>query len=148
MNIAFREARREDVPAIIALLRDDRFGAERETGTEADYFAAWERIEAEPSNTIVVGEADGRIVATFQLVFMSGLSHRGTRRAEVEAVRVSVGLRGRGIGRLMMEEAERRAREAGCRMLQLTTNAERNRARDFYESLGYTPSHVGFKRIL
>ena len=148
MTVTFRDAVREDVPEILALLRDDRFGSERETGAEPEYMAAWDRIEAEPQNTIVVGEKDGRIVATFQLIFMSGLSHRGTRRAEVEAVRVDVSLRGQGIGRMMMREAERRAREAGCRMLQLTTNAERNRAREFYDGLGYTPSHVGFKTVL
>lgn len=57
-------------------------------------------------------------------------------------------LRGQGLGRMMMQDAEARARAAGCRFIQLTTNAERHRARDFYGAVGYTPSHVGYKKSL
>ena len=58
------------------------------------------------------------------------------------------GLVRRGLGRLLMQDAETRARAAGCGMLQLATTAERGRARNFYESLGYVPSHIGFKHKL
>jgi GNAT superfamily N-acetyltransferase len=148
VTVAFREATRADVPAIVAMLRDDSFGVERETADMGAYLAAFDRIAAEAGNTVIVGETEGRIVATFQLSFISGLSLRATRRAQVESVRVAADLRGQGIGHAAMAEAERRAREAGCTLLQLTTHAGRNRARAFYESLGYTPSHVGFKQVM
>jgi hypothetical protein len=32
--------------------------------------------------------------------------------------------------------------------VQLTTNASRHEAHRFYESLGFTASHVGMKRVL
>lgn len=146
--IRFRTARREDVPAVVALLRDDALGAEREgTGLE-DYYAAFDAIEAEGGNTVIVGEVDGRIVATYQLTFITGLSLRATRRAQVESVRVAADLRGQGIGAAMFSDAEARARAAGCKLMQLTMNAERHDARRFYERLGFTPSHTGFKRHL
>jgi GNAT superfamily N-acetyltransferase len=48
----------------------------------------------------------------------------------------------------MFADAEARARAAGCRLMQLTMNATRTDARRFYERLGFTASHIGFKRDL
>jgi GNAT superfamily N-acetyltransferase len=146
--IRFREARREDVQAVVALLADDALGAAREGSDLAPYLAAFDAMQAEAGNTLIVGEEAGRIVATYQLTVISGLSLRASRRAQVESVRVAADLRGRGIGAAMMADAETRARAAGCRLVQLTSNAGRERARKFYESLGFTPSHIGFKRDL
>lgn len=146
--IRFREARREDVQDVVALLADDALGAAREGSDLAPYLAAFDAMQAEAGNTLIVGEEAGRIVATYQLTVISGLSLRASRRAQVESVRVAADLRGRGIGAAMMADAETRARAAGCRLVQLTSNAGRERARKFYESLGFTPSHIGFKRDL
>jgi GNAT superfamily N-acetyltransferase len=146
--IRFREATRDDVPAVVVLLADDTLGATREGADLAPYFAAFDAMAAEGGNTLIVGEKDGRIIATYQLTFISGLSLRASRRAQVESVRVAAAFRGRGTGAAMMADAEARARAAGCRLLQLTSNATRDRARRFYERLGFTPSHIGFKRDL
>lgn len=146
--IRFREAVRDDVPAVMALLVDDDHGAKRETAPLQTYIAAFDAMAAEGGNTLVVGEREGRIVATYQLTFITGLSHRATRRAQIESVRVASDLRGQGIGGAMMADAEARARAAGCRMLQLTTQKGRNRAQTFYDRLGFTPSHIGYKRLL
>jgi GNAT superfamily N-acetyltransferase len=148
VSVAFREARSDDVPAIIALLLDDPLGAARERRQLERYFAAFDAIAEEPGNAVMVGEAGCRIVATYQLTFISGLSRAATRRAQVESVRVAADLRGRGIGRAMMADAEARARAAGCGLMQLTTDASRACAHRFYESLGYVASHVGYKRQL
>ena len=77
--LTFRRARRADVPAVLALLRDDALGALRETGNEASYLAAFDAMEAEAANHLIVGvDAAGRVVATYQLTFISGLSLRAT----------------------------------------------------------------------
>ena len=146
--IRFRDATREDVPAVVALLADDALGAAREGTDMAPYLAAFDAMQAEGGNLLIVGEEAGRIVATCQLTFISGLSLRASRRAQVESVRVAADLRGRGIGAMMMAEAEARARAAGCALLQLTTNRARGDAHRFYERLGFTPSHIGFKKPL
>lgn len=148
MSATFREATRADVAAVVALLTDDPLGAGRETRDCGRYLAAFDAMSAETGNTLIVGEAEGRIVATYQLTFISGLSHNAARRAQVESVRVAADLRGKGIGRAMMADAEARARAAGCGLLQLTTHASRDRARDFYDALGYVASHVGYKHRL
>ena len=144
----FRSASREDVPIIVALLQDDALGAGREGAELEAYFAAFDRMAAEGANHLIVGELDGRVVATYQITFISGLSLRAARRAQIESVRIASDLRGRSYGAALLEDAERRAREAGCALIQLTSNRSRDRALRFYEANGFTPSHIGFKRDL
>ena len=148
MSVAFRPARRDDVPAIIALLRDDALGAPREGEDLAPYLAAFDAMEAEGGNLTIVGEDAGRIIATYQVSFITGLSLRAMRRANVESVRVATDRRREGLGRAMFADIEARARAAGCGMIQLAMNATRTETFKFYEGVGYTPSHVGWKRML
>ena len=147
--IRFREAIREEVPAIVALLADDVLGKTRELADPEAYFAAFDAMKNEGGNRLIVGEdASGALVATYQLTLISGLSLAAARRAQLESVRVASHLRGQGIGRAMFADAEARARKAGCRLMQLTMNTTRSDAHRFYESLGYEPTHTGFKRVL
>jgi GNAT superfamily N-acetyltransferase len=144
----FREATRADVPTVVAMLQDDGLGARREVAAIEDYLAAFDRMMAEPANRVYVGEADGRIVATYQITFISGLSLRAARRALIESVRVASDRRGGGIGALMFADAETRAREAGCSLMQLTMHHTRTDTKRFYERLGFEPTHIGFKKML
>ncbi|MEM0949988.1 MAG: GNAT family N-acetyltransferase [Pseudomonadota bacterium] len=148
MTVTFRASVRADVPAVLDLLREDHLGIKRELGGLEEYYAAWDEMNAQDDNTLYVGEDASRIVATFQLTFIIGLSHRATRRAQIESVRVAADLRGQGIGHALMAEAERLACAGGCGMIQLTSHAQRDRAQAFYAALGYLPSHVGFKKAL
>ncbi|MEV7965767.1 GNAT family N-acetyltransferase [Sphaerisporangium sp. NPDC088356] len=149
MSVIFRAARREDVPLIVAMLADDPIAAARE-GDPSDevYLSAFEAIDADPRQELVVAEADGEVVGTMQLTFIPGLSRRGGERALIEAVRVGASMRGQGLGRAMMLWAVDRARERGCRMVQLTSDKARADAHRFYTSLGFVDSHVGFKLSL
>ena len=80
-----RPARREDVPAIVALLAEDPIGAGRETTSElAPYLRAWAAIAAKPSARLVVAEDSGALVGTLQLDLLDSLTRGGMRRAQVE----------------------------------------------------------------
>lgn len=144
----WREATRADVPAVVALLADDVLGHGRESADLAPYLAAFDAMQDEGGNRLIVAEQDGRVVACYQLTLISGLSLTAARRAQVEGVRVAADLRGRGLGAALMADAEARARAAGCQLIQLTTNATRTDAHRFYARLGFTPSHIGFKKPL
>ncbi len=146
--LTFRPATRADVAAVMVLLADDVLGQGRESGDLARYLAAFDTMQAEGGNMLIVGEAGGRVCATYQLTVISGLSLSAARRAQVEAVRVDAALRGQGAGAALMEDAEARARAAGATLMQLTSNASRSDAHRFYERLGYAPSHLGFKKPL
>lgn len=149
MTIRFREAVRTDVAAVVALMADDMLGKTREAADMAQYLAAFDAMQREGANSLIVGEDDaGAVVATYQLTFISGLSLSATRRAQVEGVRVADHLRGKGVGAQMFADVERRARAAGCGLIQLTMNKSRTDSHRFYERLGFTASHIGFKRYL
>ncbi|HEY2743428.1 MAG TPA: GNAT family N-acetyltransferase [Polyangia bacterium] len=144
-----RKATRADVPAIVALYADDVLGRARETPDALDvYYAAFDALDGDGRGSggeILVGERDGRIVATLQLTMIQQLSHRGSKIAEIEAVRVASDLRGGGLGAAIVQFAVERARAAGCVRVQLTSNKERLDAHRFYERLGFRRSHEGFK---
>lgn len=147
--LTFREAKRAEVPQVVALLVDDVLGQGRELADIAPYLAAFDVMQSEGGNLLIVGVDDQGIVgATYQLTFISGLSLSAARRAQIESVRVASHLRGQGIGAQLINDAEARARAAGCRLLQLTMNQNRTDTHRFYERLGFTPSHIGFKRYL
>ena len=145
---SFREATAEDLPDVLALMTDDVLGSTREGLDIEHYRLAFERMQNEPGNHLIVGVRDGAIVATYQLTFISGLSLRAARRAQIETVRVASDLRGQGIGAAMIADAEARARAAGCALMQLTMNKSRTQTARFYQRLGFTPSHIGYKRDL
>jgi GNAT superfamily N-acetyltransferase len=144
--IRWRDAKREDVPAIVALLTEDALGQARESDDMSAYLAAFDAMSYEYGNSLIVGEADGRVVATYQLTFITGLSLRATRRAQIESVRVAAKLRSEGVGEAMMRDAEMRALHEGCTLLQLTADKSREDAHRFYERAGFVPSHLGFKK--
>ncbi|WP_017599396.1 GNAT family N-acetyltransferase [Nocardiopsis lucentensis] len=147
--VTFTPARAEDVPAIVALIADDRLGATRENAADlTPYLAAFEAIDDDPGELLVVGRRGDRVGATFQLSFIPGLSRGGASRAQIEAVRVHADERGDGVGADLMTWAEAEARRRGCALVQLTSDATREDAHRFYERLGYVPSHVGFKKRL
>jgi len=149
--VDFRIARRDDVPAILGLLADDDIARGRGPVSEEADAAVWrafEEIDADSNNELIVGEEDGEVVATCQLTFTPGLSRGGATRMTIEAVRVRQDRRGGGRGRKLMAYAVDRARERGCRIVQLTTDKRRSDAQRFYASLGFAASHEGMKLVL
>ncbi|MEP1199168.1 GNAT family N-acetyltransferase [Tateyamaria sp.] len=145
---SFRDATAADLPDILALMTDDVLGAGREGLDIAHYMSAFERLQSEPDNHLIVGVHGGRIIATYQLTFISGLSLQAARRAQIETVRVASDLRGQKIAEAMIADAETRARAAGCALMQLSMNKSRTDTARFYQRLGFTPSHIGYKRDL
>lgn len=148
MTLSMRLASGDDLPAIVALLADDENGALREDASlplDPGYAAAFAAIAADRNQELAVAELDGRVVGTLQLSYLPGLSYRGAWRGQIEAVRIARTLRGRGLGGEMVGWAVARCRARGCRMVQLTSQSNRVAAHRFYERLGWTKSHAGFK---
>lgn len=145
-DVIFREAVRADLPAVIALLADDVLGKARDL-TEVDeaYERAFADITADPRNHLIVADEAGELVGCLQITYIPGLGRHGAERSLIESVRVRSDLRGRGLGRRMMEWAVDQARQRGCALVQLTTDKTRADAHRFYRSLGFVPSHEGMK---
>jgi ribosomal protein S18 acetylase RimI-like enzyme len=147
-DLRFRAARRDEVAALVALLADDALGKLREEPADAlpaGYLDAFDAIDADPNHELVVVERGGALAGVLQLSFLPGLSHRGAWRAQIEGVRVASAMRGGGVGRRLFEHAIERARERGCRLVQLTSDKRRADAQRFYASLGFEATHEGLK---
>ncbi|PNG23863.1 GNAT family N-acetyltransferase [Streptomyces cahuitamycinicus] len=145
-DLEIRAAIADDVPAIVAMLADDPLGAQRESPDDlAPYLAALERLSADPNQRLVVAVRQSRVVGTLQLTIIPGLSRRGATRSTIEGVRIHADERGSGLGRQLIEWAVNASRDEGCQLVQLTSDRTRTDAHRFYERLGFTASHRGFK---
>jgi len=144
----FRKATKNDLPFIVKLMANDKLGKLRENYREPlpeSYYDAFEIINSDPNQELMVAENDKEILATFQLTFIQYLSFQGKLRAQIENVFVREDLTGQGIGKKMFEWAIERAKTRNAHVLQLTSDKQRPRAIKFYEDLGFTASHEGMK---
>ncbi len=145
-SVSIRRARRDDVPAIVAMLADDHLGRARERVEDplpAVYYDAFARVERDPNLTLVVAESEGRVVGCLQLAVLPGISSQGGIRGLLEDVRVATECRSRGIGELLVQWAVAEAKSRGCNLVELLTHQTRTDAQRFYKRLGFTASHVG-----
>ncbi|CAL9470811.1 GNAT family N-acetyltransferase [Streptomyces sp. NPDC050585] len=148
-DLEIRRATSADIPAIVAMLADDPLGAQRESPDDLfPYQAAFERVAADPNQHLVVAVREGQVIGTLHLTVIPGLSRRGATRALIEAVRIHADARGTGLGTQLFEWAIAESRRQNCVLVQLTSDVTRTDAHRFYERLGFTASHVGFKLAL
>jgi len=148
MNLHFRQATETDIPVLIQMLSDDALGKLREdhsTPVNPCYLTAMQHIQNDPNNELTVVEHAGEIVGMLQLTFIPYLTYKGSWRCLIEGVRIKRGFRGKGLGTQFFEWAIERAKEKQCHIVQLTSDKQRPDAIRFYENLGFTASHEGFK---
>jgi GNAT superfamily N-acetyltransferase len=145
----FRKATRDDIRAIVEMIADDELGKVREdfrTPLPNRYYEAFQNINAADNQELMVDvNEQNQAIATFQMTFISYLTHQGGIRAQIEGVRVHKEYRGIGIGKSIFQWAIERAKKRNAHLLQLTTDKKRLDAIRFYQSLGFKASHEGMK---
>ncbi|MFD5200040.1 GNAT family N-acetyltransferase [Streptomyces sp. NPDC058375] len=148
-DLEIRPATPDDLVAVVAMLADDPLGAQRESPDDlAPYREALQRLAGDPNQHVVVAVRQERVVGTLQLTIIPGLSRRGSTRSIIEGVRIHGDERGSGLGTQLIQWAVDESRRQNCQLVQLTSDATREDAHRFYERLGFTASHVGFKLAL
>ena len=65
----------------------------------------------------------------------------------ITALVVDRDARQRGVGRLLMEHAERMAVAEGCEFVELTSAADRADAHAFYRGIGYETNSLRFRKL-
>lgn len=152
----FRDATEADVDTLVELIESAYRGDASRAGwtTEADILEGQRSdpqivlgvIKAADSRLLTV-EQDGRVVACCQL------EHRGDH-AYFGMFAVSPALQGAGLGKVIIAEAERSARETwGTREMHMTVISVRNDLIAWYERRGYrrtgkmTPFPYGDERF-
>ncbi|MDH6697622.1 GNAT family N-acetyltransferase [Streptomyces sp. MAA16] len=154
--LTFRDATDADVDALVALIESAYRGDSSRAGwtTEADLLQG-QRTDPQgvlaviesPDSRLLVVERDGRQVACCQL------EHRGDH-AYFGMFAVSPALQGAGLGKIIIAEAERAARESwGAREMHMTVISVRDDLIAWYERRGYrrtgrtTPFPYGDERF-
>jgi ribosomal protein S18 acetylase RimI-like enzyme len=143
--ITFRAAALQDIPAVVALVESAYRGDASRAGwtTEADFLEG-QRIDAAgvkadietPHNRVLLAEGDGGLLACCHLQKTGDACYFGM-------FSVSPGLQGGGIGKQLIAEAERIAREDWrCTRMQMTVIDIRAELIGFYERRGYVRTGV------
>ena len=151
MTLEYRSATQDDLPHLVSLLASDDLGSKREDTSSplnSAYISAFDAIDSDPNNELLVVELENMLVGMLQLTFIPNLSHTGSWRCLIEGVRIHEDFRGKGFGEQMFAHAIELAKSKGCNMVQLTSDKSRVDAIRFYEKLGFCASHEGFKLLL
>jgi len=144
--LSFRIAQTADIPALIALVESAYRGDASRAGwtTEADMLDG-QRIDADslqktmsaPDNRILLVEKDGELLACCHI------EKQANTAAYFGMFSVQPGLQGGGIGKLLLAEAERQARdEMLCPRMEMTVIDIRDSLIAFYERRGYARTGI------
>lgn len=142
MEIIIRQATLNDLSGILHI-----YAEALDNGKVLSFEKAQEifiKQQQYPDYKVFVAEDNQRIVGTFALLIMENMAHMGTPSAVIEDVGVLPTMQGKGIGKLMMEYALNYAKEKGCYKMSLSSNLRREKAHQFYESLGFRKHGFSF----
>jgi GNAT superfamily N-acetyltransferase len=91
---------------------------------------------------------EGQALAGVLSLHAIALLHRPGRLARITALVVHPKLRGKGIGRRLVEVAEQFARGINCERVEVTSGEQRHDAHRFYTTLGFSPQSARFVKVL
>lgn len=129
---------------------DDVAALLTQLGYPCDRADAAERIALILDNdrqVLLVARHEGAVCGLVGLDFMYYLP-LGTTTCRVTALVVTPDAQGRGLGRQLLREAERRARAAGAARIELTSGSQRVDAHSFYKACGYSDGTLRFIKRL
>jgi GNAT superfamily N-acetyltransferase len=99
-----------------------------------------------PATVMWVAELDGAVVGVATAREFPGI-HISTPVTWLTVLVVDERVRGRGIGRRLVREAEEWARSRGAARLSLTSAVHRKEAHQFYINLGYQQTGVRLSKL-
>jgi GNAT superfamily N-acetyltransferase len=107
----------------------------------------WDVWTAERNEGFVAEREEGGLAGAVTL-HRRRLLHRPLPVGRVTALIVDEDVRGRGIGRRLMDAAEESLGGAGCGIIELTSNLRLTAAHAFYQRLGYEQTGVRLAKTL
>jgi GNAT superfamily N-acetyltransferase len=141
--VTVRVADPGDVAVVATLLSEFRDHEGRDWPPEAAIRAGVERLIVRDDTEFLLGGDPPEGVV--QLRYRYGVWW-DAEDCNVEDVFVRAGARGSGLGRALVQAAIERARERGCRRMELDTGAENAPAQGLYRSLGFFDSGIFMRR--
>ena len=138
-SVTLRPATAGDADAIAALFTDEGYPS-----GPSDIVERLASFESELAR-VIVADNDGQVLGFIAVHALPRFEHTD-RILRIMALVVDAGERGRGIGRLLMEEAERFGRALDAAFAEVTAGHHRPEARHLYEELGYDGTVAAYLR--
>lgn len=143
MKVTIRNAQRDDLDALVALL-DILFSIEADFSPDMQRQCTGLALMLRGGQTdrcMLVADLDGQVVGMCSAQSMVSTAEGGPV-ALIEDMVVLPDYRGMGIGRQLMQTMESWAREQGITRLQLLADRTNFSALDFYDKLGWHPTQL------
>lgn len=138
-TLTLRPATGADADRIAALFTDEGYPAgPTDIGQRLARFAT-------DAAAVIVADVDGQAVGFIAVHVLPRFEH-GDSLVRILALVVDAGARERGVGHLLMAEAEQFGRARGAAFVEVTAGHHRPEARQFYESIGYDASLTAYLR--
>jgi len=131
IGFQLRPARSDDAEAIRPLL--EQLGYVIAEDQLAQRLA---QFSSDPASPVWIAEQEGRLVGCIACHLTPPL-HQIEPLGRITALVVDENLRGLGIGKALVDEADRFFRRQGCLAAELTSSDHRLAAHAFYEARGY-----------
>ncbi len=130
-QVTIRLARAGDAERMAVLSQQLGYPASQE-----DIQRRLSQIQQDEQHAVYVAELSGRVVGWVHVHICQRVV--ADPQAEIGGLVVDEGHRRRGIGRLLIQQAEQWGREKGCWAIYLRSNVIRKDAHAFYEGMGYS----------
>lgn len=140
MNI--RAAKWEDTQAICNLLK--QMGYPQPLALIQEKF---EILHSDPKSQILIAEEEDKVCGFLSLYFIPQIALKGDF-AKVCYLCVDENIRSKGVGHLLLQQAEQLARQLGCDRMELHSGEQRTLAHQFYLREGYVDAPKYFRKKL
>ena len=138
--IKIRKATAEDLPAVYGFV----CALENFTLDPDPFKELYEQNIQRSDYYYLIAEQDAPV--GFVSLHTQGLLHHGGYTGEIQELYVQEDYRGRGVGQQLLAEVARIAEAQDLREVEVTAHRSREATHQFYQSNGYTHSHLKFTK--
>lgn len=141
-GVNIRLAQWEDTETICHLLKQMGYSQPLKVVEEQ-----FQRLSKDPNAITLVAADDSHVYGVLSLYFIPQIALKGDF-AKICYLCVDENMRSKGVGHLLVQEAERLARQRGCDRMELHSGMQRPLAHQFYLREGYAEAPKYFRKPL
>ncbi|MDY6392497.1 MAG: GNAT family N-acetyltransferase [Bacilli bacterium] len=143
IKVAIREIEKKDYPAVAFIWRE----VLDVPTTDDDLKKTYEKMRGDGRYSTLIAEVGGEVVGLVTAVFSYAVGHPNGY-VKINGLGVRQEYRRKGIGKALLEAAERVAIDSGAPYIALASGFAREEAHAFYEHNGYQKTSYWFRKRL